>query len=659
MSNYICISKDDIKKAEKILLPAGCLFDEDEIVPIIQCMDKSIDVIACPGSGKTTALLAKLTLILDSLPLDDGKGICVMTHTNVAVNEIKEKLGSKSDILFQYPNYFGTIHSFYSKFCATPYYKQIYESNIAVVDDDLYYRVLRSKFIPWSDLWKKISYQVKDEIDKIDSGLGKSEKLRLQTNIKFGYLKGVRLTYDGNFFFSKSGKTIVKDKKKDLYKAYYKLLHDEMLAKGVLKYSDVYLLSQMYLTTFPEIRNYLSSRFKYVFIDETQDNSSLQNEVVNLAFNDDVILQRFGDANQAIYDSSNVSDGDMQIKGEKLEITKSMRFNQPIADFISSMRTCESDKPLIAVDGAKGFVPHLILYNEDTIGSVIDKYISIINEYQLSDAKYLFKACGWVGFKEAPEHLTVNSYYPDFSSKKKVEKKHSNLNFIGILNETLKHRKSAGNVYKGIIEFCVKFLNSIDFEVEGSRVNSKSLKKTVENKFEEDLIKLRTSVTPWTRRILNNDVDVYSEIGQFLFGCISKVIEEEIFDESDFLKHFKVDGIELNFNESCENRISKDGVSISIDTVHGVKGETHIATLYLESLYHKKTDLNRIFTRMFGKKKGKFDAYERSSLRIGYVGMSRATDLLCIAVSESTFSEFERDLLRLEQDESIKLIKLY
>lgn len=659
MSSYICISKEDINKAEKILLPDGCSFDEEEKVPIIQCMDKSIDVLACPGSGKTTTLLAKLTLMLDSLPLDDGKGICVMTHTNVAVNEIKEKLGSKSDVLFQYPNYFGTIHSFYSKFCAIPYFKQLYKTNIALIDDDVFYRVLKSKYMPWSNLAKKLYFQVKNKIDKINSGLSKEEKNRIQNNLKFEFLKQVQLSYNGEFYFSNSGKTLVKDNKADLYKDLYGLLHDEMLAKGVLKFSDVYLLSQMYLTSFPEIANYLSSRFKYVFIDETQDNSSLQNMIVDLAFNDNVVLQRFGDANQAIYDSSDDPNGEMEIKGHKFEITKSMRFNQPIADFISSMRTCESDKPLISVDGDKGFVPHLILYNDHTIAGVIDKYISIIDEYQLSDAKYPFKACGWVGFKEAPEHLTVNSYYPAFRSKKKVEKKYSNLNFIGILSDVLRYRKSVGNVYKGIIEFSVKYLNAINFEFEGSRISSKSLIEIFESQYEDDLINLRTRVTPWTRRILNNDVDVYNEIGAFLFKCLSKVLVGKNLDETDFLNYFKSDGIELSFNESCENRISKEGVNISIDTVHGVKGETHTATLYLESLYQKKTDLYRIFARKFGKKKGKLDTYEKSSLRIGYVGMSRATDLLCIAVSKSTFSEFEQELLRLEKNGSIKLFKLY
>lgn len=38
-----------------------------------------------------------------------------MTHTNVAIDERKAKLGSKANVLFSYPNHFGTLQSFVDK----------------------------------------------------------------------------------------------------------------------------------------------------------------------------------------------------------------------------------------------------------------------------------------------------------------------------------------------------------------------------------------------------------------------------------------------------------------------------------------------------------------------------------------------------------------
>ncbi|SDK26860.1 UvrD-helicase domain-containing protein [Sediminibacillus albus] len=85
------ITQEDIQYAETLLLPEGNTFN-GERRNIIKCLETK-DIKACPGSGKTTTLLAKLAIITKKLPLDYNNGLCVLTHTNVAINEIKTKLG--------------------------------------------------------------------------------------------------------------------------------------------------------------------------------------------------------------------------------------------------------------------------------------------------------------------------------------------------------------------------------------------------------------------------------------------------------------------------------------------------------------------------------------------------------------------------------------
>ena len=113
------ISDTEIRTLEKLLLPDGCVFPEDAR-NVIRCWD-SKDVAACPGSGKTTVILGKMKLLADRMPLDKGAGICVLSHTNVAVNEIKEKMADCAEKLMSYPNYVGTIQSFIDKFVTIPY----------------------------------------------------------------------------------------------------------------------------------------------------------------------------------------------------------------------------------------------------------------------------------------------------------------------------------------------------------------------------------------------------------------------------------------------------------------------------------------------------------------------------------------------------------
>lgn len=61
------INPDHIKKAEAILI-GGNEFN-DERIKFINCLD-TLDLLAVPGSGKTTALLAKLYCIAQQLPLE-------------------------------------------------------------------------------------------------------------------------------------------------------------------------------------------------------------------------------------------------------------------------------------------------------------------------------------------------------------------------------------------------------------------------------------------------------------------------------------------------------------------------------------------------------------------------------------------------------------
>ena len=62
MPQTLNVTEDDIAYAESILLPDGQHFDQERRDFITNL--ETIDLQAVPGSGKTTALLAKL-LILD------------------------------------------------------------------------------------------------------------------------------------------------------------------------------------------------------------------------------------------------------------------------------------------------------------------------------------------------------------------------------------------------------------------------------------------------------------------------------------------------------------------------------------------------------------------------------------------------------------------
>lgn len=91
-------------------------------------------------------------------------------------------------------------------------------------------------------------------------------------------------------------------------------------------------------------------------------------------------------------------------------------------------------------------------------------------------------------------------------------------------------------------------------------------------------------------------------------------------------------GILQKINEIC----------IQFDTVFGVKGETHDATLYLETESRRGTDLKRIMSLLEGKKLKSTSAICEKSRRCVYVGFSRPKYLLCVAMCISTYQNHEK-----------------
>lgn len=88
------------------------------------------------------------------------------------------------------------------------------------------------------------------------------------------------------------------------------------------------------------------------------------------------------------------------------------------------------------------------------------------------------------------------------------------------------------------------------------------------------------------------------------------------------------------------------GRRIVFDTIHGVKGETHDATLYLETERKGASDLSRILPCFGTGRKGKQKLYDYSR-KLAYVGMSRPKKLLCVAMKSSTYEKskgvFDKD----------------
>lgn len=345
------ISDLEIQETERLLLPSGCHFDEDAIRVIRHW--KSTDVSACPGSGKTTVLLAKLKLLADRMPLDKGAGICVLSHTNVAVNEIKGKLSEYAGKIMGYPNYVGTIQSFIDKFVTLPYIRQKVERTVQPVDNRTYAQHILHK-MSCMRRYAKLEYAVNNSY-RI-AGNGYSDLVE--------YVQALYLRKDGALCIGKQKKPFAGSNKPSAEQ--FRLLEYDLLVNdGIMRFRDSFKYAEeaIYeLTT--QYANLFSLRFKYVFIDEYQDCFELQRNVLNKLFDPNkCVVFHIGDSDQAIYNNSSDNDNiDWCPSEDALPLSSSCRYSQEIADILTPLR---KDKGTITSSiGVTAQKPVLLIYDK-------------------------------------------------------------------------------------------------------------------------------------------------------------------------------------------------------------------------------------------------------------------------------------------------------
>ena len=127
----------------------------------------------------------------------------------------------------------------------------------------------------------------------------------------------------------------------------------------------------------------------------------------------------------------------------------------------------------------------------------------------------------------------------------------------------------------------------------------------------------------------------------FLKKIASKKLNKKEFD--DVFSSF----IEEDINETMKvDTYIKDNIKLEIGTVHSVKGETHIATLYLDTFYRKYDISNYLISENLLSLKNNLEK-NKERQNIIFVGASRPRYLLCFACQNilSTLSTQEKEKL--------------
>lgn len=645
LPSQIKITDADIGHAAKILLPEGKRFDEDttNFIKILE----TIDLHAVPGSGKTTALLAKLLILDRYLPFDDGSGILALSHTNAAVDEIKKRLVANCPKLFSYPNFVGTIQSFVDHFLAIPAYCNEFHKKPVVIDFSVYQSKIISCF--YSQL---------------------PANLRTGVLMKFRDAKNATKEFISSYRFGKDRcliADIINLSKKFLWQATtqtyagLKQMKETVMASGILCYDDAYSLANDYLDKHSVLGKLLQNRFSLVFIDEMQDMEKHQHDLLeNLFYSNGAsktIYQRIGDPNQAIYGNMVRAETVWKPRQKVLPLKGSHRLSKSIAAIVQNFGL-----NYIEIDGKNtGLIkPIIITYTDTTIQTVIPTFAYIIKQKQKqnllpSELKYPYKAIAWVAKeKNDAAKIALPDYFPQYDKLTKISKRE----VFDSLQDALFYARAKAIrddnlncLAKTMVNIMLHLADVENIAIDGKAATKSSLLDYLRKHYPDKFVEFEINVFQWSRALYESFSGTTCQATSVYWRVLfENVFQNKLAQAKQFLDGPLSVNVQLPFDKvSATNdaNIYKDGnVAIEIGTIHSVKGETHTATLYLESFYcNCETEkILGIFkgTQLTTDEKNKTRKAEAA--KMAYVAMSRPTHLLCFACKKDHIAGHENDL---------------
>lgn len=718
------IEDKHIIEAQQIFIN-GNEFDKTERIPFIKNLN-TIDLLAVPGSGKTTALMAKLYCLSKQLPLKDGSGILVLAHTNSTVDEIEKDLKKHCPNLFEYPNFIGTIQSFVNKFLANPANLIKYDSYLYKVDDEIANKKIVDsiKKLQFSNSLKNYfffqiygqktllskkslmeEYHITDVKAKEYIKILKDQKILTAKGLSYNKVKNndalsilkiderlkdiLKSTHD-------EAKKLV-DKEKDERAIIYRLdlieekflygnspfsfesesgkellkIIESQLKDGIVRFKDCFSLASWYLHNFPNVKEQLQQRFKYVFIDEMQDLEKYQIDIIDDIFfreDSETIIQRIGDPNQSIYNKVK-DECDWKPRNIKY-LNGSNRLSSKNAELVNCFTFKNLDEKFKVVGerklapDEKEIRPHLVLFSNETKEQLKGKFEEIIkshNLHNLEEKKKGFKIIGWTGERknEGDGNLCLHTIFGyNKLSKSKKEDFDSLSKYLQLFNQ---EKETLEAIRKSILNALITILRFEDIKIV-KKIRGRSVERFYTK---SDLINYIKNYSD--NEAYENFKDklycwcfdsVSSKNHRLIFNSVKKFIENEFKDWFGLELNHKTQLFIFEYvdeNKIKNKKIVEDGLGIEVATVHSVKGQTHCATMYVETAYKKpiyetlklkEASKNQSIKKRQSKTIPLFKQLQScetltgiEALKMMYVGFSRPTHLLCFAVLEENVKD--------------------
>ncbi len=306
----------------------------------------------------------------------------------------------------------------------------------------------------------------------------------------------------------------------------------------------------------------------------------------------------------------------------------------------------------------KSIPPHLLVFKWENRHKLIDHFKKIIKEYQRDGIipqypNHPFKVIAWSAVwddneKEEQDNKRIRLQDICYYSKELKNKKEDFDSLSKYLQLYDKRGKTLKNVRNSILNAFVHIL-----DLEGKRYELVSRGKKINRRFTRN--KLIEYIKEYD--IENHVYEIFKQrLYNWCFGLICGE-EKKVFDNmKSFIETELKIWSEIKLNSDTYSFIGdqfvkeplnienmkkrQDDLDIEIGTVHSAKGQTHCATLYIETFYfdYETGKLKEPFFKerhncILGQEKNgkEVDKRKKEALKMMYVGFSRPTHLLCFA----------------------------
>ena len=538
---------------------------------------------ACPGSGKTYSVAARLAHKISNWE-SKYQGIATLSFTNIAWQEIEKQVsdfGTRTPI--DYPHFLGTIDSFVNRFIFLPFGHLVMNCKSRPI-------LVGEPHGSWSGknfyegLFDNISYDVNGEYYALNE-------------------RRMRKDWRDNHHIT-NAKT-------------------RLIRRGYANQADANYFAMKILETYENATKAIVHRFPVFIIDEAQDTSEIQMKIIDLLIEnglEEIVI--VGDPDQAIFEWNEAKPKLFIDKHEEWgdnnppPLNENRRSSQAICDFTFKLSSLKEPSESIDEEVKDfNFKPQIWSYGTQKLNTIVEQFISLCSnnniEINQNNVAVIYRSKDI--FNEITGITKVEIPWKDGDKYTKNFAKGKYLYERGDLRGGFEYIEKALITKEYNLSFCAQ----------------KNIEESIEqNGFTQH------------RRLVHQIIDSLPKTNCTLLEWVSKTNELFKEDGFDITLAIKAKNGNITFEEIfTKNNPQLTGINYKLGTIHSVKGETFEAVLVI---LKRRGGIGKYYKKLITENVGIEDNEE---LRIVYVGVTRPRKLLVLAVPDNDKQSWETKFL--------------